>query len=148
MENVFNNNDKNDVDSIFNSFLNTHLQIFYSYCHERTSILWITKGIKTFCQCKRELYLLTRNSSDIKLKHYYELYFKILSNVIKEGNRLNYNKQIINSHNTIKTWNMTKDETGKKVINEDIFFMNKDDDENNNCKVNSELFNNYFFNDC
>jgi hypothetical protein len=38
---------------------------------------------------------------------------------------------------------MTKDETGKKVINDDIFFMNKDD-ENNNCKVNSELFNNYF----
>ena len=36
-----------------------------------------------------------------------------------------------------------KDETGKKVIN-DIFFTNKDDHENNNCKVNSELLNNYF----
>jgi len=106
LENVFNNDDdKNDVDSIFNSFLNTNLQIFYSCCYERTSSKsWLTKGNRISCRCKRELYLLTRNSSDMKLKHYYELCCRILSNVIKEVKRLNYNKQIINSHNTIKMW--------------------------------------------
>jgi hypothetical protein len=61
----------------------------------------------------------------MKLKHYYELYCKILSNVIKESKRLNYNKQIINSHSTIKTMWM---KLGKKFINEHIFFMNKDDE--------------------
>ena len=49
-KNVF-ENDNNDVDSIFNSFLNTYLHIFYS-CFPKISAKktaskkqWITKGI-------------------------------------------------------------------------------------------------------
>ena len=62
----------------------------------------------------------------MKLKHYYKVYCKILSNVIKEGKRLKYNKQILISHNKIKTmWNIIKAETGKKVINDHIFFVRK-----------------------
>jgi len=44
-------NDNNDVDRIFNSFLNTYLQIFYS-CFPKMTVnkttskkQWITKGI-------------------------------------------------------------------------------------------------------
>ena len=85
----------------------------------------------------------------MKLKQYCKLYCKILSNVTNEPKRLNYTKQIINSHNKIKTTqNIINAETGEKFINDDIFFVKrKDDDENNHCKVNFELFNN-FFNGC
>lgn len=40
--------------------------------------------------------------------------------------------------------NIIKFETGKKVISDDITFVNKDDDWNNNYKDSSEVFNNYF----
>jgi hypothetical protein len=57
-QNIFDNTNK-DVDSIFNSFLNTYLQIFYSCfpkikAYERnTTNQWITKGIINSCKRKR-----------------------------------------------------------------------------------------------
>jgi hypothetical protein len=53
----------------------------------------------------------------MKLKQYYKLYCKILSEVIKEAKRVNCNKQVINSHNKMKTtWNIIKSGTGKKSL--------------------------------
>jgi hypothetical protein len=81
----------NDVNTMFNSFLNIYLRIFYSSFPVRrgnskiNSNAWITIGIRTFCKCKRDLYLLCRNSNNVKLNEYYKLYSKILSNVIKEA---------------------------------------------------------------
>ncbi|GFG36914.1 hypothetical protein Cfor_12463 [Coptotermes formosanus] len=51
-----------DVDTIFNSFLNTYLRIFYSNFPKKQvkaktkSNTWMTDGIKISCQHKRELY--------------------------------------------------------------------------------------------
>ena len=95
-QNVF-DNVNNDVDTIFNSFLNTYLQIFYSCCPKKTvnestsNKQWITKGIINSCKRKKDLYLLTRNNNDIQLKEYYMRYSKILSKVIKTAKMFHYN---------------------------------------------------------
>ena len=94
---------------MFNSFLNIYLRIFYSsFPPIRTKSRnnknnWITLGIKTSCKCKRELFLLCRNSNNPELKQYYNTYCKILVNVIKEAERTTYNKRIIKSNNKSKT---------------------------------------------
>jgi hypothetical protein len=82
-----------DVNLMFNSFLNTYLNIFYSsfppvrvICKNNNKT-WITLGIKTSCKRKRELFVLTRNSNDPILKQYYKVYCKILMNVIKEAKK-------------------------------------------------------------
>jgi hypothetical protein len=50
----------------------------------------------------------------MKLKQYYKLHCKILTNMIKEAKRSNYTEPIVHSHNKVKTWNITKSETRKK----------------------------------
>jgi hypothetical protein len=86
-ENVFENN---DVNSTYNSFLNTYLRVFYSSYPLRKPITktnssaWTTKGIRTSCKHKRQLYLLCKNGNDPLLKNHYKLYCKILSNVISQ----------------------------------------------------------------
>ena len=90
--------DNNDVDNIFNSFLNSCLQIFYSWFPKKTinkttsTKRWKTKVIINSCKRKKDLYLSTRNNNDIQLKEYYMRYSKILSKVIKTAKMLHYNK--------------------------------------------------------
>jgi hypothetical protein len=49
------------------------------------------------------------------------MYCKILSKVIKEAKRNNYNSQITESNTKIKTtWEIVKVESGRKTINEDV----------------------------
>jgi len=55
----------------------------------------ITLGIKASSQHKREL--------DLAGKKYYKLYSKILSNVIKETKKVNYNRRILKSSNNNKS---------------------------------------------
>jgi hypothetical protein len=63
-----------DIDTKFNSFLNTYLRIFYSSFpfkkgkNTTTKNIWMTTGIKTSRKHKRELYLTRRDSHDPKLK--------------------------------------------------------------------------------
>jgi hypothetical protein len=54
----------NDVNTVFNNFLNTYLRIFYSSfplkkisCRSFTKA-WLTTGIKTSCINKRKLFLI------------------------------------------------------------------------------------------
>jgi hypothetical protein len=113
----------NDVDTIFNSFLNTYLRIFHSsfpikeiYCSKLKTNNLITPSIRISCLRKRELYLLYRNNNDTKFKAYYKSYCRILSTVINTAKRLYYNGLITNSKNTIKTtWNIVKSVTGKNL---------------------------------
>ena len=85
-DNVFNGD---DVDIIFNNFLNTYLRIFYhtfplKKCQYNYNIKpWITPGIKISSQHKRMLYLLCRDTEDSMLKNYYKRYCGILSDVIQ-----------------------------------------------------------------
>lgn len=148
---MFDNGHHNDADILFNSFLNTYVQVLYS-CFPKISFndrpnkkSWITVGIRISCKRRRDLYLLTRNNNDMKLKQYYKLYCKSLTNVIKEAKRANYNEQTVNSHNKVNTtWNIIKSATREKVNNDDISLLSNSGDKINNCKVNSESFNNYF----
>jgi hypothetical protein len=65
-DNVFKNNDMN---SMYNLFLNTYLRVFYSSFPLKKLITktngnaWITTGIRTSCKHKRELYLVCEKSS-------------------------------------------------------------------------------------
>ena len=97
-----------DVNTVFNNFLSTYLRIFNSSFPLQTVYIthnnkpWITAGIKTSCQHKRELYLISRDSDNSKLKAHYKSYCLILSKVIKAAKQLYYNNKISKSNNKIK----------------------------------------------
>ena len=97
-----------DVDTLFNSFLNNYLKIFYNHFTQRTFIKrhnytpWMTLGIRTSCKLKRLLYLYTRSSDDTSLKRHYKLYCKILTNVIKEAKNLLLITKLINQLTKLK----------------------------------------------
>jgi hypothetical protein len=70
--NVFNIEDNND--NMFNTFVNTYLQIFQS-CFPIKKIYvqspckqWLTISIKTSCKRKKELYVLTKAYGNNNLK--------------------------------------------------------------------------------
>jgi hypothetical protein len=117
-EEIFTND---NVDSVFSSFLNTYLRIFYhsfplkKVYHKRYSKPWITTSIKISSQHKKDLYLLCRSINNPKLKNHYKTYCTILTDVIKTAKKLYYNKLIKNSKNKAKTLrNIVKTETKKK----------------------------------
>jgi hypothetical protein len=61
------------------------------------------------------------------------MHCKILSKVIKETKRNNYNSQILESKNSIKTnWETVKVESGKKTFNEDVQVLTIDGKFTNN----------------
>jgi len=119
--NIFDNNESTDVDTLFNLFLNNYLRIFHTsflkkrLTKETTNNTWITTGIKISCNHKKYLYLLTKNNDDSNLKNCYKQYCKILTKVIKEAKRSMYKNQIKISTNKIKTiWNIIKTETNRQ----------------------------------
>ena len=86
-DNVFNGD---DVDTIFNNFLNTYLRIFYhpfplKKCQNNyNNKPWKTPGIIISNQHKRVLYLLCMRTKDSKLNNYYKKYCRISSDVVKK----------------------------------------------------------------
>jgi len=87
-ENIF---AENNVNTIFNNFLNTYLRIFYSsfplkkvhYTRKSCNKAWLTPGIKISCLNKWKLFLIQRNSSDPNLTNYYKRYCRTRKSVIK-----------------------------------------------------------------
>ena len=75
-------------DSLFNTFLNNYLRIFYTsfppvkITVRRIKNSWITPGIRISCGRKK---CLTRDNDDVNLKNYYKQYCKTLASVIKEA---------------------------------------------------------------
>jgi hypothetical protein len=121
---------ENDVDVLFNCFLNTYLRIFYhsfplkKLYHNHNNKTWIMTGIKISSQHKRDLYLICRSTKDPKLKSYYKTYCRILSGVIKTAKKLHYNKLIINSNNKAKTiWDIVRTETTKKKKKINVIYL-------------------------
>ncbi|PNF34798.1 hypothetical protein B7P43_G03730 [Cryptotermes secundus] len=118
-ETVF-NADNNNIDSVFNNFVDVYLQIFNACFPKKktyehfSSKQWLTTGIKTSCRRKRELYLLAKFHDNENLKQYYKSYCKILTKVINEAKRLSNEDKITNSNNVAKTtWNIIRAELGK-----------------------------------
>jgi len=90
---------KDDVNKMFNSFLDSYLKIFYSsFPLKRVHITkkiknknWITLGILT------SFNHACRNSHNIDLINHYKRYRKILSIVIKEATKLNIQIKLKNA---------------------------------------------------
>jgi len=144
LDNVFENN---NVNSIYNSFLNTYWRMFYSsfplrqIISKTNSNAWITTGIRTSCKLKRDLYLLCKNSYNSRLKNLYKLYCKILSNAKKR----HCNKQIENLKNKMKTvWDITRTVTVVKTKNEVTNQLNINGDINYNFHTIPDFLNTYF----
>jgi hypothetical protein len=84
---IFNISD--DVNLMFNSFINTYIRIFNQsfpykkYTSKLTNQKWITNGIKVSCVHKRKLYMLSRNTDNPEIAIYYKKYCKVLYAVIK-----------------------------------------------------------------
>ena len=74
---------EDDANTFFNKFLNIYLRIFrccFIKKHTNFNTIskpWITKGIKTYCNRKRELYLKVRDDNEMEHKLYYRHYCKI-----------------------------------------------------------------------
>jgi hypothetical protein len=119
---VFNNNNNNkDINDMFNSFFNNYITIFNSSFPLQTVMTkknliknkWITNGIKIFCNTKRKLYLIYRQRHNEEIKRHYQLYSKILANVLREAKKVYYNKKFLKSNNKSKTtWNIIKEISG------------------------------------
>ena len=92
----------NDVNIIFNFFLNVFLLHYYSSFLVITASKlsnhnsWITSGIRTSCKHKRDLYIELRNNKNHTIRKYFKDYCRILSKVIKEAKRMEYGRHILN----------------------------------------------------
>ena len=116
-----------DVNIMFNSFLNTYLKTFYSsFPLKRVHINkkhknWITSGILLSCNRKRELFIACRNNNNPDLLKHYIKYCKILSAVIKDAKKLNYADKIKKASNKNKTiWTIVNLESNKTLITSKI----------------------------
>jgi hypothetical protein len=129
-ENVFDREHCNDVNVIYNNFLNTYLRILYSSSPLHKSLAkdiskgWLTKGILISCRHKKDLYLLSKMSSNTILKDYYKKNCKILTSTIQLAKKLHCNKLISQSSNKTKTaWNVIKSLTNKQCNPKDEFML-------------------------
>jgi len=101
--------DGNDINKIFNPFLNIFLRIYYSSFpliqvkSKMNQNSWVTPGIITSCKYKRELYKELQINNNATLASYYGNYTKILSIVIRKAKIIEHDKLILNSHNKVKT---------------------------------------------
>jgi hypothetical protein len=118
--------DGNDVNKIYNYFLNIFLRVYSSSFpliqakNKRNHNSWITPGIITSCKHKRELHKElpnnNNNNNNATLASYYTDYSKILSMVIRKAKIIEHDKLILNSHNKVKTtrtWGITNKESGR-----------------------------------
>ena len=101
---------KNYVNSIFNNFLNIYLRYYHSSFikneakQQHNNKWWLSKGIRIFCNRKKELYLLRRDNNNPILKKFYKNYCKTLLKVISAAKHMYYNEVIRNSENKIKKY--------------------------------------------
>jgi len=135
---------------VYNTFV-SYLRIFNStfplqkVYSTRNNKPWITTGIKTSCQHKRELYFISRECNNSKLKAHYKYYCLILSRVIKTAKQLYYNNKISKSNNKIKTtWDIIKMETCKNHTNKGTQLINIDENLITNQQLIANSFNNHF----
>ena len=141
----------NDVNTNFNTFLNTFLRYFYSSFpmvkvnkpHNYNS--WITTGIRTSCQHKRVLYLKLRNNNNPSLKKYFKDYCRILSRVINDAKRLDYDRQILNSNNAMRiSWKLINKEIGRDCKSPGVQSLVTNGRSITDYQIIANTFNNHF----
>jgi hypothetical protein len=144
---------EDDANTSFNKFLNTYLRIFYSSFIKKpknsnmVNKPWLTKGIKTSCNRKRELYLKAGDSNEMERKLYYRHYCKIVHKVIKEAKKLYYKEIITKSKNKIKTtWNIIHKEISNPTNENNIKSLRINNHTVYNQTSIANEFNSYFLN--
>ena len=152
-ENVFNSTSDNDVNVIFNNFLNTYLRIFYCSFSVQKFLVgnkcreWLTKCLLISCRHKKDLYLLCKMSDNIVLKNIYKEYCKILTSTIQLAKKLHNNELISQSENKTKTaWNIIKSLTNKRADGSEEPMLNIEGKLIKNPQILAETFNDYFSN--
>jgi hypothetical protein len=141
-----------DVNDMFNIFLNSFLKIFYSNfplikTNKKTVAdnSWITKGIRISCKHKRTLYMISRSSNNPSIQKYYKDYCKILTKTILEAKRLLYENQIKNAPNKIKkTWEIINQEIPRNTNYGNIHSVKIEDNTIYNKQHIAEAFNTYY----
>jgi hypothetical protein len=139
-----------DINTIFNSFLNTYIRNFYfslpliKINEIMLNNFWIVIGIKTSCQQKSELYIASRNSNNSIIKKYYKTYCKIQVDVIEVAKRLYYDNQINSTNKIETTWKIVNLETCRKASNAAIESLNIDGRIISNQQHIADAFNSYF----
>lgn len=108
---------------------------------------WITRGIRTSCKNKRELYLIARNSRDPETEKHYKKYCYILRKVIKKSKSMCIMSEISTSDNKIKTiWNVVKRETGQPRTQEEDISIKVNGNLITQKSEVENIFNNHFLN--
>jgi hypothetical protein len=88
---------------------------------------------------------MSKNSHNPDLKENYKLYYKILTNVIKEAKRSRYDCKIKEFNNKNKTlWDITKLERGKQHTSNKMNMLNIKGRISNNHQDIAEDFNKHF----
>jgi len=106
---------------------------------------WITSGIRTSCRHKRELYIEHRNNKNPTLKKYFKDYCQILSKVIKEAKRMEYDRHILNSNNVMRiSWKLKNKELGKDHKNHGIQSVIINGTSTSNHQIIADAFNKHF----
>jgi len=91
----------------------------YKSIHRNKNV-WITQGLKTYCECKKRLCIYSRDSNDA----FYMKYYEILSKVIQEAKKQHYNRLIAKSDYKTKTiWTIIKQETGKIHVTDQMPYL-------------------------
>ena len=134
--------DGDDVNKIFNSFLNTYLRIFYaSFPFKKINTPWIIKPLayrKENC---------TQQAETVQT-HILKGIINVIVTwypIIKEAKKAHYDNQIKNSTNKNKTtWNIVNKETHRKVNSTNIKSLNIDGITTDNQQLIAETSNNYF----
>jgi hypothetical protein len=142
-----------NINQIFNSFLNTFLRLFESsfpmqYVNRKLVYnSWMMNGIRISCKRKQCLYSLLKLSNCPATKEYYSRYCIILRKVIRKAKQMYYKSLIMSSENKSKTaWNIIKIESGKSNTTMHLPSFFKLDDSIIHSDYVTEVFNGYFCN--
>jgi hypothetical protein len=137
----------NDVNTLFNTFLNTYLKIFYACFptikknEHKTFKPWLTTGIRILCANRRKIYVTYRISNNLN----YKTHYKILSSVITTAKNMYFDKLILKSTNRPSTtWNMVKTVTNNATTASNIAEMNINNTLISNPSTIANAFNAYF----
>jgi hypothetical protein len=144
--------DGNDVNKIFNSFLNILLRMYYSSLPliqakiKVSQNSWITQGIITSCEHKRELYKeLQNNNNNTTRASYNRDYTKLLSMGIRKAKVIEHDRLILNSHKKVKTtWRIITNESGRNKKRSEIQALNVEGKKVTHHQTIAETFNEYF----
>lgn len=151
--------DGKDCNDSFNIFHDKLMMAFETYCPvikvrgdiNKNNKSWLTPGIKTSCEKKRELFIQSKvTKSPSKLKHY-KKYSSILGKVIQRSKQMCNEKIILSSNDKVKaTWNLINSHvTGKKNVEvRDYTGLTDNTNTANSNQHASDIFNTHFTNIC